>query len=309
MIQRRTQSETYWREQFRVTEEDISQLYSLLLDENRPLSPADLALAVIEHRCRQEEALIARELSRGPIYQPKDAYEIGQQVIFPVFDYTVGTVTGTRPGRSPDYGEFTVIQVEFEDGQVREFASQLQGDHKLNLPEGQDLLAQPDLLTPAELHELHGAVVEEALLNALREEEGFVTFGGRWFLRDLLVPIDLGRLNIAEALVEINSRPLPTAEFLPELDLPAETSEELQIFSLNYALQADDRFDNVGDEGRNIWYLRRLTPEPVVSPPDVLKLEIEPYDRKAISEELLLIEREIDDEGSGEEVMGPSRPL
>ena len=309
MIQRRTQSETYWREQFRVTEEDISQLYSLLLDEGRPLSPADLARAVIEHHCRQEEALIARELSRGPIYQPKDAYEIGQQVIFPVFDYTVGTVTGTRPGRSPDYGEFTVIRVEFEDGQVREFASQLQGDHKLNLPAGQDLLAQPDLLTPAELYELYGAAVEEALLDALREEEGFVSFGGRWFLRDLLVPIDLGRLNIAEALVEINSRPLPTAEFLPELDLPAEASEELQIFSLNCALQADDRFDNVGDEGRNIWYLRRLTPEPVVSPPDVLKLEIEPYDRKAISEELLLIEREIDDEGSGEEVMGPSRPL
>ncbi len=33
------------------------------------------------------------------------------------------------------------------------------------------------------------------------------------------------------------------------------------------------------------------------------------YGRQEIDQELLLIEREIDDEGSGEEVMGPSRPI
>ncbi len=38
-------------------------------------------------------------------------------------------------------------------------------------------------------------------------------------------------------------------------------------------------------------------------------LRDEPYDRGDIAEELLLIEREIDDEGSGEGVMGPSRPI
>jgi hypothetical protein len=46
-----------------------------------------------------------------------------------------------------------------------------------------------------------------------------------------------------------------------------------------------------------------------VNPPERLAIEDVPYDRRDIAEELLLIEREIDDEGSGEEVMGPSRPL
>ena len=75
------------------------------------------------------------------------------------------------------------------------------------------------------------------------------------------------------------------------------------------ALEADARFDNVGDSGRDIWYLRRLTPEKVIVPPARLVIESEPYDRQVIDQELLLIEREIDDEGSGEEIMGPSRPI
>jgi hypothetical protein len=46
-----------------------------------------------------------------------------------------------------------------------------------------------------------------------------------------------------------------------------------------------------------------------VEPLERLELQVTPYDRQDIAQELLLIEREIDDEGSGEEVMGPSRPI
>ena len=128
-------------------------------------------------------------------------------------------------------------------------------------------------------------------------------------MKDALVEIDLGQLNIAEALIEIKSMPLPTSGFLPDLDLPAEVSDEIKLLSLSSALEADERFDNIGDTGRDLWYLGRLTPKPVVNPPARLLIEDLAYDRSAISEELLLIEREIDDEGSDEEVMGPSRPL
>jgi hypothetical protein len=96
---------------------------------------------------------------------------------------------------------------------------------------------------------------------------------------------------------------------LPDLDLPAGVSEQIKILSLGRALAADKRFDNIGDMGRDLWYLRRLTPKAVVSPPARLVIEALDYDRHDISDELLLIEREIDDEGSGEEVMGPSRPI
>lgn len=311
MIQRRTQTATYWQEYFQLTPEDLGYLYSLILDRGYAFSTKELSLSMIERKCRQEEALIEAELSKGPVYQPGDLFEVGQQIIFPVFDYALGTVAGTRPGRNPEYGEFTVIQVEFEDeGDVQEFASGLLGEHKLNRQESEEeFLAGGHLLVPAELYEQYSAFVEEKLVASLRQHKEYVQFGDKWFLRDLLVEVHLGLLNIAEALIEIKARPLPTSELLPDLGLPDEVSEEIQMLSLNSALEADERFDNVGDGGRDIWYLRRLTPGPVVNPPKRLTIQMERYKRQSIAEELLLIEREIDDEGSGEDVMGTSRPL
>ncbi len=311
MIQRKTQSATYWQEQFSITDKDVAHLYDLILEGGKPVSTADLSQVLIERHCRQEEELIAAELSRGAVYQPGEVYGVGQQIIFPTFDYALGAVVGTRPGSNPDYGEFTVLLVEFEgDDGIREFASELKGEHKLNRKPGEaDLLVTGDLLSPPELYERYGSGIERKLVDRLAEHKDFVAFRGEWFLRDLLVAIDLGRRNIAEALIEIKGMPLPSSEFVSELDLPAEVPEEILILSVNLAFSADQRFSNIGDLGRDIWYLRRLTPEAVVEPPDRLIIEQEPYDRGEISDELLLIEREIDDEGSGEEVMGASRPI
>ncbi len=311
VIQRRTQTESYWQKQFEVTDQDISRIYDRILDAGAPVGMEALAQEVISAHCQREEALIQAELNRGPIYQPKNRYEVGQDLIFPALNYVLGTVVDTRPGRNPEYGDFQVIQVQIEGEEgLREFASELQGPHKLNFEDGGgDLLIEGEQLSPAELYEKYGSIVVDELGAALSERPEFVQFGDTWFLEDLLVPISVGNLNIAEALVEIKSRPLTTADFLPDLDLPEEASEEIKLLSLSGALAADERFDNVGDSGRDIWYLRRLTPEPVVTPPKRLVLESVLYDREQIDESLLLIEREIDDEGSGEEVMGASRPL
>jgi hypothetical protein len=311
VIQRRTQTGTYWQQQFSVTSNDLSRVYDMILDKGTPLATADLTRAVIDYHCRREEESIQAELSKGSVYQPKSEYKVGEQIIFPAFDYALGTVVGSRPGRNPEYGQFTVIQVQVEgEDEVREFASSLEGEHKLDFDEGEtDLLASGDLLSVPELVERYGSFVEERLISALSNRNDFIAFGDKWFLRDLLLPISKGNRNIAEALIEIKSRPLTTAEFLPDLDLPTEVSEEIQLLSLSCALDTDERFDNVGDSGREIWYLRRLTPEPVVKPPERLQLKVASYDRQAIDESLLLIEREIDDEGSGEEVLGASRPL
>ncbi len=311
VIRRRTQTETYWREHLALTGADISRIYELILEAARPASTQTLAQALIEAHCQQEERLVQARLNMGPAYQPRDRYEVGQKIIFPVFDYALATVVGTRPGHNPDYGDFTVIQVQFEgQEEIREFASALQGEHRLNRPEGEEnQVLVEGWRTPAELYEAYGSLVEQKLVSALAEREEFVRVGDTWFLRDLLTPITEGHLNIAEALIDVKARPLATAEFLPELDLPAEVPQEIQLLSLTLALEADPRFDNVGDNGRDVWYLRRLTPIPVVDPPAHLRFTVEPYNRQAINEELLLIEREIDDEGSGEEVFGPSRPL
>jgi hypothetical protein len=204
-----------------------------------------------------------------------------------------------------------VIQVQIEgEEEVREFASGLRGPHRLNFEESdQALLAATDLRSPSDLAEEYGSSVEEKLIPFLDTDDSFVRYGDRWFLQDLLVPVSEGNLNIAEALIEIKARPLPTTEFLADLDLPDEVAEETRLLSLSCALDADPRFDNVGDGGREVWYLRRLTPDEVIEPPERLQVVVEPYDRQDIDQGLLLIEREIDDEGSGEEVLGTSRPI
>ena len=311
MIQRRTQTADYWQEEFALAKKDEAYLYDLILDGGTPVSTEVLAEALIGRHCRQEEDLIEAELSKGEVYQPKDTYKVGDPIIFPVFEYALATVTGTRPGTNPDHGEFTVIQVQFEgDDEVREFASALQGEHRLNRTEGEaELLVSAELSSPQELYKLYGDAVEAKVAARLETHPDFVRFGEDWFLKDLLVPIDKGYLNIAEAMIEVKARPLTTADVLADLDLPAEVAEEIRLLSLSRALEADERFDNIGDMGRELWYLRRLTPKPVVSPPARLVIEDVEYDRRDISDELLLIEREIDDEGSGENVMGPSRPI
>jgi hypothetical protein len=92
--------------------------------------------------------------------------------------------------------------------------------------------------------------------------------------------------------------------------MPDEVGDEIQALSLNSSLEGDARFENVGDSGRDIWWLRRLIPEEVVESPERLRLVEEfDYDRELITPELLAIEREIDDEWSGEEVLGPTRPI
>ena len=311
MIQRKTQTASYWQEQLAVSRQDLDYLYDRILDAAKPIPTAVLAQLLVERHCRREEEMIQAELSKGPAYQPRDHFEVGAQLIFPAFDYVLGSVVGARPGRNPEYGDFTVIQVRLGDeAAIREFAADLRGDHRLNRKQGDaELLVDGALASPSELYEQYGASVETRLAAALKEQDGFVSYKDHWFLRDMLAKIHVGHLNIVEALIEVKGGPLPTGDLLPDLGLPAEIPPDIQLLSLNCALEADQRFDNVGDSGRDIWYLRRLTPEAVASPPDRLVVKAVPYDRGAIDQELLLIEREIDDEGSGEEIMGPSRPI
>lgn len=315
MIQRRTQTATYWQQDFEFLAEDVGLVYEEILERGRPVSTADLAQFVMERHCRREEEGIRTELKDGRLYRPNELYETGETLIFPALDLARGKVVGARPGHSPEYGEFTAIQVQIESDaangeRIREFASGLEGDHALNQYEGlDDLLTGGDLLGVPELYAAYGPAVEEQLVTILAEHEEFVLYKEDWFLRELLAEVHDGHLHIAEALIEIRGMPLHPAEFLADMDLPEEIPEAVQVLSINYAMEMDERFDNIGDSGRDIWYLRRLIPEPVVDPPARLRIVEESYDRSAIAPELLAIEREIDDEGTSEEVWGPSRRI
>ncbi len=303
VIQRKTQNATYWRDEFVVTPEDLQYLSTLLVEDELPRSAEELGRALVVHRCQQEEVVIARALSKGTPYQPKRSYAIDEQVVFPALGYQVGKVINVRDGHNPEHGPFKVIQVKFESGQTREFAAEFTQDHPLNREPQAVTAAGVELHSPDELATLYGAEVGKILERHLESEPSFIRLAGKWFIKDLLVDIHVGHLNLAEAVLDMaGGGPLPTEALLGDLELPEEVTPQLRIFSLNYALQEDERFDEVGPAGQVLWFLRRLEPESVQSVPPRLQYEPIAYEAALLTSEMVALERELDDEWSNLEI-------
>lgn len=297
MIRRETQTPTYWHN-YQVSESDLEHITTRLIMDEQPRTVEDLTLAVMRHRCAQEDQLIKQELAKGVLYQPQESYEVGQTLVFPALGYSAGEVLAVRPGNNPEYGEFRVARLRFEgQGKEREFAIELKAPHRLS-HQG-EAFAEDGLLAPEELYELHGAPVREALEEHMEWSDDFVRLAGRWFLKTLMIEVDIGQLNLAEAVLDMSDGgPLPTEAFLKDLELPAEIDEELRIFSLNYALNQDERFDEVGPAGQILWFLRSREPAEVLFPPRRLEAASVPYDHSALDTSLVMLERELDDEWS-----------
>jgi len=294
VIRRNTQTAAYW-ESFRVTDKDLEYLGNQLVEREVPLPLDDLARMLVAFRCQQEEERIARELARGRPYLPRESYQVGESIVFPQFEYALARVTDVRDGHNPEYGQFRVVQVEFANGRQREFAAEL-ASHPLNdAPQ----VESDAILSPAELYQEYGARVRAVLNERLEADATFIRLAGQWFLRDLLVEIHKGQLNLAEAALDMaGGGPLPTEELLRHLDLPKEVDPRLGIFSLNFALQEDPRFDEVGPAGEVLWYLRRLQPSEVLDPPTRLQPQVVDYDHRLLDETMLNLERRLDDEWS-----------
>jgi hypothetical protein len=305
VIQRKTQTAEYWQN-FTLTDEDTEFLHNLLLEAEEPLSTNALALALVGERVRREESELRAELGKGALYQPKNHYAVGDKVLFPAFDFRLGQVAATRPGQNPEYGDFEVITVDFgPDRRQRSFAASLSAPHKLNA-ETPDLLAGSDAASPDKLLTTVARNVPGLLGSQLGRHADFATFENRWLLRDLLADVHVGHLNIAEALVEVRGQPVESGVLVKELELPREIKPEILSFSLQSALAADGRFDQVGPGESRRWFLRRLEPAEALAIPDALRYNPVPYDRSAISVELLQLEWELDDEWTEESQAGPA---
>ena len=77
-----------------------------------------------------------------------------------------------------------------------------------------------------------------------------------------------------------------------------QTSQRPSRFSLDTALQHDERFIQVGVGDESAWYLRRLLPEAVIETPEALRYTPVTYDRSLLNVELLQVEYELKDEWS-----------
>lgn len=299
MSYRPSQNPSYWTTGFQLGQEDIEFLQDYLQGRERPVPEADLVQALVESRFRREDQRIRRELAKGKVYQPKNVYEVGQTIVFPHLDFAAGAVQAIRPGANPEHGEFAVVTVQFEHGTPRFFAADLKTAHKLNLQPGDDGLAQEDVVGAQEILERHGRELRSRLREQMVNLQGspFVHLGRYWTLSSLLSEVHIGHLNIAEAVIEVNGKPLSTGDILPELGLAREVPPALSAFSVDLALSQDERFVDVGLDSRE-WYLERLMPEEATDIPRRLQHQPEEFNRQLLGVPMLQMEWEMDDEWS-----------
>ncbi|MBC7263574.1 MAG: hypothetical protein H5T64_04350 [Chloroflexi bacterium] len=291
----RTQRAEYWQE-FAVHDEDLVHLYEWLTSDGQPHTLDELALQVVEQRCRDEEESLAKEVERGRIYQPESEYQVGETLVFTALDYAVGEVIAVRPGDNPAYGDFSVIAVRMKPhGEVREFAANFKPPHALNRAAERQAAGSREV-SPSQLYQMYGEVVRGHLVKALRADPEFVHWDHMWFLRSAMPEVTIGHLNIAEAMIDMAGKPLPPQEILAELDFPAGTKPAAQLFALNYALSRDERFTDIGTSDKPLWFLTRMIPQAVLLKPQRLVPVQRAMGGELINRELLEFAAELQDE-------------
>ena len=294
-------SSDYWKN-LQITPQDIEFLHNHLFEIETPLTTRELVVVFIHERNRSERlAVQQRRQAGGKVYAPKEGFQSGDGLVFPALDWKHGKVLGVRAGNNPDVGEFDVLTVQMEDGSERLFASKLAA-HVLNEEpasvEGDDF--DPDAILRANGHSL-----DKKLEASLQTDENIVRIAGRWFPRALLIDVNVGHLNLAEAVLDMSGgEPLPTSSLLKDVSLPEGVNPKLAEFSLNLALQEDGRFDEVGPAGEVLWCLYRLEPEEVREVSFHLQYSPIEYDKSVLDDQMVALEKQLDDELSDDELIG-----
>ncbi|KAF0107374.1 MAG: hypothetical protein FD146_1852 [Anaerolineaceae bacterium] len=283
----------YWTT-FTPAKKDLEFIGACLFENETPLTEKELVPVLVNERIRSErDVLLQQHRAGGKTYLPKENYKTGDPLVFPALNWKKGKVIGARSGVNPGMGEFSVIEVEFEDG-VKSFAAGL-AEHALNQPV--EVAADDQLLNPENVLKTFGADLEQKLLKSLHSDPDLVRIAGRWFPRALLVDVNAGHLNLAEAVLEENGgAPLTASALIEQVELPLGGSAKLIEFSMNYALQEDGRFDEVGPAGEVLWCLKRLEPEDVQQIPATLRCVEMEYDQSLLTPQMLKLVAEIDDE-------------
>ena len=273
-------NESFWTN-YQVNDKDLDSLYNHLLETQIPTTNSELAKILIRNIIQvQKENLQKERLGEGEVYLPKGKYSKGQVLVFPIRNWQKGIVVDKTGGKNPELPDLEVITVQFADDSKVQFAANIL-DHKLNNPLDYDdtEFLNYDFVV-SKFHEL----ISKKLDTILSKTEDLVCIAGSYFPRALLVDVNVGHLNLCEAVLEMNAGgPLSTPELINQIELPTDVNSNLTEFSLNLALQEDTRFDEVGPAGKILWFLNRLEPDGVQNTPTTLRYSQEPVE---ISEDL-----------------------
>jgi hypothetical protein len=277
-----------------ITQPDIDYLHNYLFEHETPLTVRELVLVLMRERNRARRAAEQEQQEAGGrAYFPRDEHQPGEDLVFPALAWKSGRVASIRDGKNPEIGAFKVLAVDMEDGSQRLFASGL-AHHELN---DKPLVAENNGFDAEAILREHGKNIEKKLESALQADDQLIRIAGRWFPRALLVDVNVGNLNLAEAVLDMSGGdPLPTSALLKDVALPEGVNPKLAEFSLNLALQEDGRFDEVGPAGEVLWCLKRLEPEEVRNVPLYLQYDRIEHDRGLLDEKMLALESQLDDE-------------
>lgn len=292
-----------WARNFKVTTDDIDYIMNLLLEQETPMTTRQLAKVLVGQRLEEEQETIEEQYRNTKAYSPAESYAEGDRIVFTEMELATATVTAVREGQNPDYGDFSVIAVEFdEDGnnlpdKHREFVATLTAEHKLSQANGDNPLANQTSIDPDEILEVEDNHVMRVVHGELRQNPSLKRVAGYWFPEELVMETDIGVLHLSEAILDINGGgPMRTQDILNEIGGLGNAPIKLQIFSLNLALNDDDRFDEVGPAGEVLWFLRRMAPDAVREIPQLLEYVPIEYDDELLSDEMFDLETELDDE-------------
>ncbi|MBG0771714.1 MAG: hypothetical protein H0S82_08395, partial [Anaerolineaceae bacterium] len=287
-------SDSFWQS-LDIKQQDIEFLYNYLLEKETPLPSSDLAVALITERIRIEKKQFKEKQQKiGDVYLPEKTYAVGDKLQFPAMKWISGEVTAVREGNNPEMDGLAVLTVALEDGASKEFAANLP-EHKLNKISNND--EDSDGAKPEAVIDSFGDEITAKLEVILDENKDLVRIGGNWFPKSLLISFNVGHLNLAEAVLDMyGGGPLPVEDLLEQIDIETDDPPELVQFSMNYALQEDPRFDEVGPRGIVKWFLNRLEPDYVREKPIQLNYTPVEYDRSFLTEDMLVAEQSLDDE-------------
>jgi hypothetical protein len=275
-------------------EQDIEFLYNWLLEQEKPQSISIITEAFVEYKIDELIANAQKQNAALKLYHPEDDPEIGDELTFSAFDMEVGTIVDKRAGTNPTAGDFSVVKVEFKSGETHEFAANLP-EHLLNLvgtiDENDPAFDKENVLSTM------GETITRNIAKAMEASESFATIAELWFPEALLIDINTGHLNLAEAVLDFTSDdPISTAEILSQIGL-VEQNRELLEFSLNIALRDDPRFDEVGPSGEVLWFLTAREPKEINIQPEILKTSfLTNAESVHIDDQLTLFEGTIADE-------------
>ncbi len=288
---------------FTIDDEEIDSLQHLLLEHERPLSTEQLALALLEARFQAEEERARAIYQDCLIYDPTHDYEIGARLLFTAENQIVGEVVGKRAGHNQELGEFCVLQLDFADGERREYAAALAKPHALSQNATPALFEDGFKKRAADQLAESGESILPALTARLHANGQLVQGGDHWFPRDLLVKIGAGQLQLIEAVLQLQGGgPLTIQELLLRTGDGINVDDHLLSFSLNIALRADARFTEVGPAGQILWFLTSELPEEANKTNPFLRYEPDPSnelsDWSELPKEMSACLRELDDEWS-----------